>query len=121
MLRNDKLVLIQGPPGTGKTSTIIGMLSVLLGRTSSTSITVPNEPSLKSDSKTLSSQPSTPKRMRTRVLVCTPSNAAADELTRRVLNGLVAPDGNEYRPNIIRVGALEKLHPSVRVSLDIIL
>lgn len=40
-----------------------------------------------------------------RILVCAPSNAAADELLQRVMNaGFVDGHGGVYRPSVVRVG-----------------
>ena len=41
-----------------------------------------------------------------RILVCAPSNAAADELLQRVmLAGFVGNDGRTYFPNVVRIGS----------------
>lgn len=38
-----------------------------------------------------------------RLLVCAPSNAAADELLQRVMTGgFIGNDGNVYFPNVVR-------------------
>ena len=38
-----------------------------------------------------------------RILVCAPSNAAADELLQRVMDyGFCDNDGKVYRPNVVR-------------------
>jgi hypothetical protein len=63
------VTLIQGPPGTGKTHTILGIISAFLLSTGYAA----NRP---------------------KVLVCAPSNAAIDELARRVvLSGLYDENG----------------------------
>ena len=54
-MKNNDILLIQGPPGTGKTHTILGLISLLL----------------KND-------------MKSKVLVCAPSNAAIDEISARL-------------------------------------
>ena len=51
---DEEILLIQGPPGSGKTSTIIGIISLLL------------------------------KNKNTKILVCAPSNAAIDEICVRL-------------------------------------
>jgi hypothetical protein len=58
-----------------------------------------------------------------RVLVCAPSNAAVDELVKRMLRGIFSTrDGTArgaYVPNIIRVGNPDVIHPDARaVALD---
>ena len=41
-----------------------------------------------------------------RILICAPSNAAADELLQRVMDDKFADaDGQMYCPNVIRIGA----------------
>ena len=41
-----------------------------------------------------------------RILICAPSNAAADELLQRVMDDRFADgDGRMYSPNVIRIGA----------------
>jgi senataxin len=40
-----------------------------------------------------------------RILICAPSNAAADELLQRVMDDRFADgDGRMYSPNVIRIG-----------------
>lgn len=47
-----------------------------------------------------------------RILVCAPSNAAADELLQRVMNaGFIDGNGNVYRPSVVRVGTPHTLAP----------
>jgi len=42
-----------------------------------------------------------------RILVCAPSNAAADELLQRVMNdGFADGAGHIYRPSVVRIGAV---------------
>lgn len=55
-----------------------------------------------------------------RVLVCAQSNAAVDELVSRMCkNGLYGPDGNFFRPNLVRVGNIKTVHPdSLPVFID---
>jgi hypothetical protein len=55
-----------------------------------------------------------------RVLVCAQSNAAVDELVSRMCkNGLYGPDGNFFRPNLVRVGNVKTVHPeSLPVFID---
>lgn len=79
-----------GPPGTGKTSTIIGMVSALLGR-------IPHSPHAEgagaSASTALASPARTTAELRRaisedssspRLLICAPSNAAIDEILLRL-------------------------------------
>ncbi|CAG8432785.1 518_t:CDS:2 [Diversispora eburnea] len=70
-------LLIQGPPGTGKTSTIVSIISALKA----------TSPSCKH-----------------RILACAPSNAAVDELERRLSQGIFDKDGNLVQVNVTRFG-----------------
>jgi senataxin len=80
--------LVQGPPGTGKTHTIMGMISTIL-----------------SQDNTVTSDVS-PRTTRQRIILCAPSNAAVDELLRRLTFGILGLDG-EWRPcNVVRLGKL---------------
>jgi senataxin len=77
------IALLHGPPGTGKTRTLVGTVSALLLC-----------------------------RPTPRILVCTPSNAAVDELAMRLHSGLLAADGSEVgmRPGeLVRVGPLDQV------------
>ncbi|CAG8644296.1 613_t:CDS:2, partial [Funneliformis caledonium] len=71
--------LIQGPPGTGKTSTILGIISAL---------------------RNLSDK-------RHKILACAPSNAAVDELERRLRQGIYNSDGKIVHLNVVRFGKLD--------------
>lgn len=176
-LKQRGITLIQGPPGTGKTSTILGLLSVLLhararvgkvdegklrerirqhravaraaqepaaadgsaleqGRTTAGRVRQllaydyspwlythqvrafseeprgakrlpPFYPTVESTSEHIVIAPSTTKAKVApeRVLVCAPSNAAIDEVVRRILaQGLRDAEGKEYVPEVVRVG-----------------
>ncbi|GBB94595.1 hypothetical protein RclHR1_02390001 [Rhizophagus clarus] len=72
--------LIQGPPGTGKTSTILAIISSLRG---------------------VSSQ------YKHRILACAPSNAAVDELERRLRQGIYNSCGDIVHLNVVRFGKLD--------------
>lgn len=53
-----------------------------------------------------------------RILVCAPSNAAIDEILRRIVNeGLWGRDGDKFTPSVVRLGP--NVHPSLaQYSLD---
>lgn len=90
--------LIQGPPGTGKTSTILAMLSTLLA----------DKNGLLSNRILEHDMPLIGKIIvpTFRVLVCAPSNAAVDELCKRVMQkGLLMADGVYATPHVVRIGA----------------
>ena len=88
--------LIQGPPGTGKTSTLVGLLTALLAGASGQV------------------------QVGARVLVCAPSNAAVDELAKRVSIGLLVQGCTErYRPSVVRIGAKRQMRPDVWDSVGL--
>ncbi len=91
-LGEPQLALIQGPPGTGKTSTVVAAVLQLFSRWKH----------LKSDlgGKSL------------RVLVAAPSNAAVDEIARRLIRARAAfPEPAALR--MVRVGRDSAIHPEV--------
>ncbi|RMZ52696.1 hypothetical protein APUTEX25_000815 [Auxenochlorella protothecoides] len=123
--------LIQGPPGTGKTHTVKGVLNVwhlvayqayfdglIAAALPGTAPTAPRPApasclnnagsnlveALSTD--LLSGLGAAVVKTRPRILVCTPSNAACDELLARVMaQGFCDGSGGRYSPNVVRVGA----------------
>eukprot|EP00736_Rhodelphis_marinus_P013867 Rmarinus@m.10855 len=106
------IALIQGPPGTGKTRTLIALLNVIhhgqfcafyegcAKRILSRNL----HPALKLQ-EPLQPLINLTKPPRPHVLVCAPSNAAVDEIARRVAkDGLVDGQGCTYYPRVLRVG-----------------
>ena len=89
--RNPTISLLQGPPGTGKTRTIIALVAVLLGRREVTSATTAPQP----------------------LLVCAPSNAAVDELCKRLAVGVLGSNGKLRSLRIVRLGKSEAASASV--------
>ncbi|KAI9319888.1 AAA domain-containing protein [Dichotomocladium elegans] len=88
--------LIQGPPGTGKTKTILGLIVSLLDQTSRRRTTGGTE----------------------KILVCAPSNAAVDEIAKRLKDGVMTAVGL-VKPKIVRIGTAEAVNASVKdVLLD---
>lgn len=79
---------LQGPPGTGKTRVVLGILAAVLAGSLGSGANAPPD-----------------KIPPQRVLIVAPSNAAADELAARVLNGVLGPDGAQRLPRVVRVGA----------------
>ena len=100
LLTPHPFTLIQGPPGTGKTSVIEGLLGVIFGATSATDHPAP----IRHD----------------RILICAPSNAAIDEIVRRIKGGGIK-DAHENRVHlrVARIGAQDAMHEGVRdVSIE---
>jgi AAA domain/SEN1 N terminal len=94
-------VLIQGPPGTGKTKTILGLVAAL----QKTGVEI-SEPSQVGVSKTGSYH-----SIKNRLMICAPSNAAIDEICRRLMGGINNFNGRKYFPNIVRIGKVTSIHP----------
>ncbi|NXY44326.1 SETX helicase, partial [Ceuthmochares aereus] len=106
-----KICLIHGPPGTGKSKTIVGLLTRVLSEN-----TRNEKGTQKPNSKT---KPN-------RFLVCAPSNAAVDELMKKIIlvfkgrcRNRQEPLGNCGDINLVRVGAEKAINSEVRgFSLD---
>ena len=78
-MKENEVLLIQGPPGTGKTHTILGLTSLFM---------------LKKNVK---------------ILICTQSNTAIDEICQRLINkGLYDQNLNKIDSNFIRFGYSER-------------
>ncbi|KAJ3343209.1 DEAD-box type RNA helicase, partial [Kappamyces sp. JEL0680] len=52
--------------------------------------------------------------MQKRLLICAPSNAAIDEIGRRLMLGINNTKGQTYHPNTIRIGKMSSVHPDVQ-------
>eukprot|EP01017_Pseudomicrothorax_dubius_P049349 TRINITY_DN9163_c0_g1_i1.p1 TRINITY_DN9163_c0_g1~~TRINITY_DN9163_c0_g1_i1.p1 ORF type:complete len:786 (+),score=119.54 TRINITY_DN9163_c0_g1_i1:63-2420(+) len=171
-LKKEGITLIQGPPGTGKTTTILGVLSVLLNshesvtqlelreadRSAARQQKIEQQKAFKSN--ILKAQPwlwnphycdgwdegiieeptvtedfykkmyiinkyeIPPRRPQIavtkpqKILICAPSNAAIDEIVRKInSNGIFDNEGNPIKPFLVRLGP--NLHESLReYSLD---
>ncbi|XP_073078489.1 probable helicase senataxin isoform X4 [Manis javanica] len=106
-----KICLIEGPPGTGKSKTIVGLLYLLL---------------TESQRKGHSDVNSNAKIKQNRVLVCAPSNAAVDELMKKIIlefkekcKDKKNPLGNCGDINLVRVGPIKSINNEVlKFSLD---
>ncbi|ORY29551.1 SEN1 N terminal-domain-containing protein [Naematelia encephala] len=93
--------LIQGPPGTGKTKTISGLVGKFL---SDRIALIPRNGE---------------KPAKAKLLVCAPSNAAIDEVCKRLMNGVPKATSGQHLPNIVRVGIESSVNMAVKdVSLD---
>ncbi|OPJ67742.1 putative helicase senataxin [Patagioenas fasciata monilis] len=106
-----KICLIHGPPGTGKSKTIVGLLSRVLKE---------NTRNEKTTQKTNS------KMKPNRFLVCAPSNAAVDELMKKIIVAFKEKCQNKQEPlgncgdiRLVRLGAEKAINSEVRrFSLD---
>ncbi|NXL62746.1 SETX helicase, partial [Chordeiles acutipennis] len=106
-----KICLIHGPPGTGKSKTIVGLLSRVLRE---------NTRNEKATQRTNS------KIKPNRFLVCAPSNAAVDELMKKIIVAFKEKCQNKQEPlgncgdiKLVRLGAEKAINSEVRgFSLD---
>ncbi|XP_023601450.1 probable helicase senataxin isoform X3 [Myotis lucifugus] len=104
-----KICLIHGPPGTGKSKTIVGLLYRLL-----------------TERRGQLDENSNAKIKQNRVLVCAPSNAAVDELMKKIILEFKERCKNKKNPlgncgdiNLVRVGPERSINNEVlRFSLD---
>jgi senataxin len=91
--------LIQGPPGTGKTKTILGLVGAFISNRGRR----PNQHSQAPE----------------KILLCAPSNAAVDEVAKRLKEGVFDSNGNKIVPKVVRIGAGSSINVSVAdVFLD---
>ncbi|KMZ84833.1 hypothetical protein PVBG_04249 [Plasmodium vivax Brazil I] len=86
-LNKNSISLIQGPPGTGKTKTVIGIISALYAIINHRNCEEKRElPKKKKDCAYNEQSENCNKK----ILVCSPSNSAIDEIAKRILNdGLI--------------------------------
>ena len=107
--QSDGFLLIQGPPGTGKTKTILGIVGhFLLATERPNAIAVPRVETRAAETRSGETQ-SVPK-----VLICAPSNAAVDELVRRLKDGVRSESGAHIVPKIIRLGRSDVMSVAAR-------
>ncbi|XP_039939050.1 probable helicase senataxin [Hirundo rustica] len=106
-----KICLIHGPPGTGKSKTIVGLLSRVLRENTRNEKTAQKKNS---------------KIKPNRFLVCAPSNAAVDELMKKIIVAFKEKCQNKQEPlgncgdiKLVRLGAEKSINNEVRgFSLD---
>ncbi|XP_072792889.1 probable helicase senataxin isoform X2 [Taeniopygia guttata] len=106
-----KICLIHGPPGTGKSKTIVGLLSRVLRENTRSEKTAREKNS---------------KIKPNRFLVCAPSNAAVDELMKKIIIAFKEKCQNKQEPlgncgdiKLVRLGAEKSINNEVRgFSLD---
>ncbi|KAJ8261382.1 hypothetical protein COCON_G00171050 [Conger conger] len=107
--RSPKICLIHGPPGTGKSKTIAGLLQSLFSE--------PNVAAMAGRNS---------KACRLRVLLCAPSNAAIDNLMKKVIvvfkencRNIQNPLGNCGDINLVRLGMEKSISINLKpFSLD---
>ncbi|KAG8890650.1 DEAD-box type RNA helicase [Tulasnella sp. 332] len=105
-LDTEGFALIQGPPGTGKTSTICGLAGEFLSTRDARPVTV---------HAGRGSEKASPQKL----LVCAPSNAAIDEVAKRLRDGVRNAQGVPITPKVVRIGNDSSINISVKdISLD---
>ncbi|GAA5930688.1 hypothetical protein JCM10213_000782 [Rhodosporidiobolus nylandii] len=103
-LRSQGFSLIQGPPGTGKTSTIVGLVGAFVDSRPRVAVPV---------AVGRNTAPAEPAPV-AKVLLCAPSNAAVDEVAKRLKEGVRLMDGSLYVPKVVRIGADSAIDISVK-------
>ncbi|KAJ1800818.1 DEAD-box type RNA helicase, partial [Coemansia sp. RSA 2399] len=102
--------LIQGPPGTGKTKTILGLAGALV---SASKANIGASGGAKGNSGPFANN---------KLLICAPSNAAVDEIVKRLKNGIRDNDGATFYPRVVRTGQSDNISSTVRdTTLDFLL
>jgi senataxin len=95
--RNLLLISTHSPPGTGKTKTILALIGFFLS----------NRP------------PPAKGVLRKKILLCAPSNAAVDEVAKRLKEGVRDSKGQIWTPKVVRIGADMSINVSVKdISFD---
>lgn len=84
---------VYSPPGTGKTKTILALIVSLLDQRSNVTKDQPYGVG--------------------KLLVCAPSNAAVDEIAKRLKEGVATANGIRT-PNIVRIGVADSVNASVK-------
>nr|XP_008123104.1 PREDICTED: LOW QUALITY PROTEIN: probable helicase senataxin [Anolis carolinensis] len=101
-----KVCLVHGPPGTGKSKAIVGLLHCILSQ----------RPGKENPPQSLNA-----KIKRNRVLICAPSNAAVDDLMKKIILEFKEkcqdknnPKGNCGDINLVRLGQQKSISKDVR-------
>ncbi|KAJ2440651.1 DEAD-box type RNA helicase, partial [Coemansia sp. RSA 2424] len=116
--RDHGFSLIQGPPGTGKTKTILGLTGALLSLAKRSEVKNARWHSESSDE----AESTKPKRPNNKLLICAPSNAAVDEIVKRLKSGIRNDDGKTFFPSVVRVGQSDSISSTVRdTTLDFLM
>ena len=113
------LTLIQGPPGTGKTHTILGIVGAILSGIPSHNARRKPTPVRIGDSFR-ADEVSSNRTSSNRILICAPSNAAVNEITRRLFTqGVLSSNGGYINPRVVRIGRPELVDADLKpVFLD---
>jgi predicted DNA helicase len=105
-LMNEGFSMIQGPPGTGKTKTILGLVGCLVKK-------LADQESHRPSFNTYNTQ------IKPKIMICAPSNAAVDEVVKRLKCGVKSRSGRVLDLKILRIGRLDAIQHNVRdVALE---
>lgn len=91
------------PPGTGKTKTILGLVAAFIAKRARKS----------QDTNDLTRGDSQESQIG-KVLLCAPSNAAIDEVARRLKEGFRGADGSHFIPKVVRIGSESSVDISIK-------
>lgn len=95
------LIAYTRPPGTGKTKTILGLVGAFLSS---------RGPRATAISAGMNGGEQAPAE---KILLCAPSNAAVDEVAKRLKDGVYNSEGKKISPNVVRIGADSAINVSV--------
>ena len=96
------------PPGSGKTQTICGLVGACLSTRCCPATAIVGR-----------AAGSIQNRIVPKILICAPSNAAIDEVAKRLIDGVRNSQGRHVIPKIVRVGADDSMNIGVKdISLD---
>ncbi|KAJ2520808.1 DEAD-box type RNA helicase, partial [Coemansia sp. RSA 1939] len=105
--------LIQGPPGTGKTKTILGLAGALVSASRRNADSNSNERNNSAEPGPFATN---------KLLICAPSNAAVDEIVKRLKSGIRDNAGETFYPRVVRIGQSENISSTVRdTTLDFLM
>jgi superfamily I DNA and/or RNA helicase len=91
------------PPGTGKTKTILGLVASLISQQARKIPRSAIQTPVAEQASDLTGK----------LLICAPSNAAVDEIVKRLMQGIPGPEGKMH-PKIVRIGKSESINSSVK-------
>lgn len=104
LLLNALTIFSSRPPGTGKTKTIVGLIGAFID--SRPRAFAPIEVGRPTDPSSIEPV--------AKVLLCAPSNAAVDEVAKRIKDGIRGINGQLYIPKVVRIGSDSSIDISVK-------
>ena len=96
----------------------MSLIGSMLTKASGFVISVPQNIGFK-PAKPILGNKNAPKKMH--ILCCAPSNAACDEIVRRLKQGIIDSNGKRISPKVVRLGSSDAIHADVKdVTLDLL-